>query len=74
VFRCTQNIVLNIVDVYINDLRVKIDQGSSKPLIHTVRGVGYSITATESGELEQAGLAIRSFQQTNGGAEGQPTP
>jgi two-component system copper resistance phosphate regulon response regulator CusR len=64
----------NIVDVYINYLRAKIDQGSSKPLIHTVRGVGYSITATESGELEQAGLEIRSLQQTNGGSEGQTTP
>jgi DNA-binding winged helix-turn-helix (wHTH) protein len=36
------------VDVYINYLRVKIDQGSSNPLIHTVRGVGYSIAAPES--------------------------
>jgi hypothetical protein len=62
------------VDVYINYRRVKIDQGYSKPLIHTVRGVGYSITATESGELEQAGLAIRSFQQTNGDSERQTTP
>ena len=64
----------NIVDVYINYLRAKIDQGSSKPLIHTVRGVGYSITPTESGELAQAGLEIRSLQQTNGGSEGQTTP
>lgn len=35
----------NIVDVYINYLRVKIDQGFGKPLIHTTRGVGYVITA-----------------------------
>ena len=39
----------NIVDVYINYLRAKIDQGSSNPLIHTVRGVGYSIAAHEGG-------------------------
>jgi DNA-binding response OmpR family regulator len=31
----------NIIDVYINHLRNKIDSGSSKKLIHTVRGVGY---------------------------------
>lgn len=31
----------NIIDVYVNHLRNKIDKGFSKPLIHTVRGVGY---------------------------------
>ncbi|MFQ5441762.1 MAG: response regulator [Thermodesulfobacteriota bacterium] len=31
----------NVVDVYINHLRSKIDKDSSKKLIHTVRGVGY---------------------------------
>ncbi|HEU4416059.1 MAG TPA: response regulator transcription factor [Candidatus Angelobacter sp.] len=38
----------NIVDVYINYLRTKIDQGFSQPLIHTERGVGYSIKAPEN--------------------------
>ena len=33
----------NIIDVYINYLRNKIDKGSSKKLIHTVRGEGYMI-------------------------------
>jgi len=33
----------NIVDVYINKLRSKIDQNQEKQLIHTVRGVGYTI-------------------------------
>jgi DNA-binding response OmpR family regulator len=33
----------NVVDVYINYLRRKIDQGFSSPLIHTVRGAGYHI-------------------------------
>src|SRR5215472_18070442 len=37
----------NIVDVYINYLRAKIDQGYSNPLIQTVRGVGYSIAPLE---------------------------
>jgi DNA-binding response OmpR family regulator len=31
----------NIVDVYINYLRSKVDSGYSKHLIHTVRGIGY---------------------------------
>jgi heavy metal response regulator len=31
----------NIIDVYINYLRNKIDKGFSRRLIHTVRGVGY---------------------------------
>ena len=33
----------NIVDVYINYLRRKIDDGFSTRLIHTVRGVGYEL-------------------------------
>ena len=35
----------NIVDVYVGYLRRKIDAGHSKPLIRTVRGVGYKMTA-----------------------------
>jgi DNA-binding response OmpR family regulator len=31
----------NVVEVYVNYLRRKIDQGFGKPLIHTVRGEGY---------------------------------
>jgi len=31
----------NVIDVYINYLRNKIDKGFKKPLIHTVRGAGY---------------------------------
>ena len=31
----------NVVDVYVNHLRSKVDEGFSKRLIHTVRGVGY---------------------------------
>jgi DNA-binding response OmpR family regulator len=33
----------NVVDVHINRLRNKIDRGRKKPLIHTLRGVGYAI-------------------------------
>ncbi len=35
----------NVVDVYIGYLRRKIDRGSERALIHTVRGVGYRISA-----------------------------
>ena len=33
----------NVVDVYINYLRKKVDEGFEQKLIHTVRGVGYQI-------------------------------
>lgn len=36
--------VTNVVDVYINYLRNKIDKGFPTPLIRTVRGVGYILT------------------------------
>ncbi|HLB25501.1 MAG TPA: response regulator transcription factor [Nitrospirota bacterium] len=33
----------NVVDVYINFLRNKVDKGFERKLIHTVRGVGYTL-------------------------------
>src|ERR1044071_2618047 len=36
--------VSNVVDVHINSLRNKIDKGFQRPLIHTVRGVGYRLS------------------------------
>lgn len=35
----------NVVDVYINHLRAKIDDGFEKKLLQTVRGVGYAMKA-----------------------------
>jgi heavy metal response regulator len=35
----------NVIDVYINHLRSKVDDGFEKKLIHTVRGVGYVMKA-----------------------------
>jgi two-component system, OmpR family, copper resistance phosphate regulon response regulator CusR len=35
----------NVIDVYIGYLRQKIDSPFNRPLIHTVRGVGYSLRA-----------------------------
>ena len=36
--------VSNVVDVHINSLRNKIDKGFSRPLVHTVQGVGYMLS------------------------------
>jgi DNA-binding response OmpR family regulator len=38
----------NIIDVYINHLRKKLDQTIEKRLLHTVRGRGYYISEKES--------------------------
>lgn len=35
----------NVIDVHVSRLRRKIDKGFDAPLIHTVRGVGYSLRA-----------------------------
>ena len=37
----------NIIDVYVNHLRKKIDKDTSTKLIHTVIGMGYTIKETE---------------------------
>ena len=37
----------NVVDVYINYLRKRVDEGFSSKLIRTVRGVGYQLGADE---------------------------
>lgn len=34
---------LNIVDVYMSYLRKKVDEGHGEKLIHTVRGIGYTL-------------------------------
>jgi two-component system OmpR family response regulator len=33
----------NVIDVHISKLRQKIDAGSDRPLLHTLRGVGYRL-------------------------------
>ncbi len=44
VWNLTFDSTTNVVDVYINYLRRKVDDGFSPCLIHTVRGVGYQMT------------------------------
>jgi DNA-binding response OmpR family regulator len=46
VWRYDLDALSNVVDTYIHYLRDKIDRGASRPLIKTVRGVGYKIQAT----------------------------
>jgi len=43
VWRIHGDSITNVVDVYINYLRRKIDAGADRPLIRTIRGVGYQI-------------------------------
>jgi DNA-binding response OmpR family regulator len=38
----------NVVDVYINYIRKKVDAGSEMKLIHTIRGVGYKVEAVRT--------------------------
>ena len=45
VWNLTFDTTTNVVDVYINYLRRKIDDGHPVKLIHTVRGVGYELSA-----------------------------
>jgi DNA-binding response OmpR family regulator len=40
----------NVIDVYIGYLRRKIEQNGETPLIHTVRGVGFRISAERGNE------------------------
>jgi two-component system OmpR family response regulator len=35
----------NVIDVHISRLRTKIDKGFERPLLHTVRGAGYRLSA-----------------------------
>jgi len=44
----------NVIDVHISRLRSKIDKDASVPLIHTVRGVGYTLSP-DGAKREMAG-------------------
>ena len=38
----------NVVDAHISNLRKKLEEGGASRLIHTVRGVGYVLRASEA--------------------------
>ncbi len=54
VWNLTFDTTTNVVDVYINYLRRKVDDGHGTKLIRTVRGVGYELSA--SSEVTAAGV------------------
>jgi two-component system OmpR family response regulator len=37
----------NVIDVHVSRLRQKIDRGFERPLLHTVRGAGYSLRTAD---------------------------
>jgi len=43
VWNLSYDTMTNVVDVYINYLRKKVDSNSQNKLIHTIRGVGYQV-------------------------------
>ena len=40
----------NVIDVYVSMLRRRIDKGFDRPLIHTVIGAGYMLSADPPNE------------------------
>ena len=53
VWKLSPDTMTNVVDVYVNYLRKKIDEGAPVKLIRTVRGVGYEFGAGGKAELEE---------------------
>ena len=57
----------NVVEVYVNYLRRKVDQGFSSPLIHTIRGEGYvmrELAAASAGlQACKEALPVRLWQK-----------
>ena len=53
VWKLAPDTMTNVVDVYVNYLRKKIDEGSSVRLIRTIRGVGYEFGVAENGEADE---------------------
>jgi|SRR5438270_3849724 len=48
VWKLSPDTMTNVVDVYVNYLRKKIDEGANVKLIRTIRGVGYEFGAGEN--------------------------
>jgi DNA-binding response OmpR family regulator len=48
VWNLSYDTMTNVVDVYINYLRKKVDASSANKLIHTIRGVGYQVQSMGS--------------------------
>jgi DNA-binding response OmpR family regulator len=50
VWKLAPDTMTNVVDVYVNYLRKKIDEGASVRLIRTIRGVGYEFGVAENAD------------------------
>jgi len=50
VWKLSPDTMTNVVDVYVNYLRKKIDEGAKVKLIRTIRGVGYEFSADEGSQ------------------------
>jgi two-component system copper resistance phosphate regulon response regulator CusR len=50
VWKLSPDTMTNVVDVYVNYLRKKIDEGAKVRLIRTIRGVGYEFGLSENSE------------------------
>ena len=55
VWKMHSETITNVVDVYVNYLRKKIDEGLTPKLIHTVRGSGYELRL--GAKAEESGVA-----------------
>jgi DNA-binding response OmpR family regulator len=53
VWKLSPDTMTNVVDVYVNYLRKKIDEGSNVKLIRTIRGVGYEFGISENHEAAE---------------------
>jgi DNA-binding response OmpR family regulator len=53
VWKLSGDTLTNVVDVYINYLRQKIDDRADCKLIHTVRGIGYEMRSSLGGDLHR---------------------
>ena len=53
----------NIIDVFINKLRAKIETGTSTPLINTIRGVDYDFIAMRLVFDTDESVEIRIFKR-----------
>jgi DNA-binding response OmpR family regulator len=54
VWKLAPDTMTNVVDVYVNYLRKKIDEGAKVKLIRTIRGVGYEFGPGENPEESEA--------------------
>jgi len=64
VWSLSSDSMTNVVDVYVNYLRKKVDAISERKLIHTIRGVGYQLEANrdwdnESRDMQSHSVSVR---------------